>query len=201
MKKLNDHKTYKDYLFHQAAKTTDPYRRKKWLGKEWDIKLNGFKKIFVEKQELLRECKKILCIGARTGQEVVALQELGYQAVGMDLIPCPPYVIQGDMHKLEFENESFDCVFSNVFDHSLYPEKKCAEMERVTSPGGTIIMQFQIGVSQDKYTEVVIDNLREDVVPLFKNCAVTSLGPIPTNFAAMNHELVLTKNSMSPAIF
>ena len=197
MKKLNNYKTYKDYLLHQAAKTTDPYRREKWLGKEWDIKLDGFKKIFIEKEELLKECRNVLCVGARTGQEVVALKDLGYHAVGIDLIPCAPHVIHGDMHNLEFENNSFDCVFSNVFDHSLHPEKKCSEIERVLSPDGVIIMQFQLNVSQDKYTEVEINSLLDDVVPLFDNCTVVSCGPIAANFAAMNHELVLRKNLSS----
>lgn len=193
MKKLNNYNTYKDYLYHQIKKTTDPNRRRKWLGEEWDLKLNGFKEIFSSKKDLIGDCKDVLCIGARTGQEVAALRDLGYDAVGIDLIPCEPYVIQCDMHKLTFENEKFDFVFSNVFDHSLYPEKKCAEMERVLRPGGIIIMHMQMDISQDKYTEVIIEDVEKDVASLFEQSEIVKSQNINKNFAAMNYELILRK--------
>lgn len=194
MKRLNNYNSYKEYLFHQAEKTTDLNRRKKWLGNEWPIKLDGFKTLFESKGDILDDCKDALCIGARTGQEVVALKELGYNAIGIDIIPCEPHVVQCDMHKLFFEDSSFDFVFSNVFDHSLYPEKKCSEIERVLRPNGIVMMHFQVNVSQDKYTEVIIENIDTDVVSLFQQCQVVSSGFIKQNFAAMNYELVLRKN-------
>jgi len=192
MKKLNEYKTYKEYLLHQITKTTDSNRRKKWLGEEWLIKLNGFKNIFEQHEAILKDKKNFLCIGARTGQEVVALKDLGYEAEGIDLIPCPPHVKQGDMHKLDYEDEAFDCVFSNVFDHSLYPEKKCSEMLRVLRQEGIIIMHFQINVSQDIYTEVIIEDISE-VHKLFNGHEILKSEKISTNFAAMNYEIIIRK--------
>jgi len=46
-----------------------------------------------------------------------------------------------DAHRLDFADESFDCVFSMaVFEFLQDPEKALEEMFRVTKPSGTIIM-------------------------------------------------------------
>ena len=37
-----DYKTYEDYINHQKIKTTNPKKRKKWLGKEWQWKIDVF---------------------------------------------------------------------------------------------------------------------------------------------------------------
>jgi len=41
-----DYNTYEDYINHQKVKTTDPRRRELWLGKEWHMKIDIFKKCF-----------------------------------------------------------------------------------------------------------------------------------------------------------
>ena len=41
-----------------------------------------------------------------------------------------------DLHNLKQSDSSFDLIFTNIFDHSLYPQKFCYEMERVCKPGG-----------------------------------------------------------------
>ena len=192
MKILNKHKNYDDYKFHQMKKTTDPIRRKKWINEEWKIKLNGFKEIFSTKQKHMKDVQDCLCIGARTGQEVVALLELGYKAIGIDLVPFPPYVIEGDMHELSFENNSFDFVFSNVFDHSLYPSRKCSEISRVVKDDGLVLLHFQLGISQDEYTEVFLDDALE-VIDMFPEFQVVENQGFPMNFAAMNWEILLKK--------
>src|SRR3546814_10121718 len=85
-------------------KTLDPIRREKWLGEEWRSKIDGFKSIFRRNDAVIQGCQKALCLGARTGQEVVALEELGLDAIGIDLVPCPPHVEAGDIHNLRFED-------------------------------------------------------------------------------------------------
>src|SRR3546814_8609270 len=50
-------------------------RREKWLGEEWRSKIDGFKSIFRRNGAVIQGCQKALCLGARTGQEVVALEE------------------------------------------------------------------------------------------------------------------------------
>ena len=39
-------KDHLEYIDHQKIKTTDPLKIQKWLGEEWNIKLNGLKKYF-----------------------------------------------------------------------------------------------------------------------------------------------------------
>ena len=93
MNKLNT-KEHLDYINHQKAKTTDPSKIKKWLGEEWNIKLNGFKEIFSQYDETFNKNGKCVGLGARTGQEIAALRDLGYNdSIGIDLVPFEQYTI------------------------------------------------------------------------------------------------------------
>ncbi len=197
MKKINNrHENYEDYINFQKQKTEDPVRREKWIGEEWDSKIQGFVEIFTSNQDIISHCKKALCIGARTGQEVVALKNLGLDAIGVDIVEHPPNVIKGDMHELPFPDGHFDLVFSNVYDHSLYPAKKAKEIERVLSKDGVAILQFQVGIDQDEYTEFYVTNPYHDILPLFhqsvclRNCFVNK------NCFGMNFEIILKKNDL-----
>ena len=92
MKKARSYNDYSEYIKFQSQKTLDPEKRKKWLGEEWDLKLNGFKQEFSKFGNALRPEMKALCIGARTGQEVVALKEMGIEnTIGIDIVPHPPH--------------------------------------------------------------------------------------------------------------
>ena len=64
-------------------------------------------------------------------RSIYALQNLGFSAVGIDIVECKPLVEVGDMHNLNYPDNSFDFIFCNILDHSLYPEKSISEMERV----------------------------------------------------------------------
>lgn len=192
MKKFRKYQNYNDYLDHQKEKTLDPVRRQKWLNEEWDLKLNEFKNVFKPYISLLPKNAKALCIGARTGQEVVALQNFGIDAVGIDIVPLEPHVVFGDMHELPFKDSQFDFVFSNVFDHSLYPDKKMSEIERVLKNGGFALLHLQVNVDSDQYAEVEVESVREDLFPLLTNlsCVVNKKINYPA-FACMNVEVLL----------
>ena len=167
MKKAREYRDYNDYIKFQSKKTLNPEKRRKWLGEEWDLKLEGFKREFSKFGNTIGEDTRALCIGARTGQEVVALKEMGVkEVIGIDIVPHPPHVIKGDMHNLEFEDESFDFVYTNVFDHSIDPKKMISEMERVVKVGGFIFLQCQIGIDQDEYTESIIEHPVYDILTL-----------------------------------
>ena len=189
---------YQAYLTHQKEKTLDPIRRKKWLGKEWDLKLKGFRGLFRQYAELLAGCGRALCVGARTGQEVLALREMGVDAIGIDLVPCEPLVIKGDMHQVPFDDESFGFVFSNSVDHAIYPERFASEVERVLRPGGHVLLQLQVTISQDQYTAFHVKT-PEDVTHLFVKCQAIIDRKIKKNFAAMIWELLLEKTVREPS--
>ncbi len=196
--KTRDYENYEDYVKFQSSKTLDPVRREKWLGPEWQLKIDGFKNEFSKLNNFLTPDKRCLMLGARTGQEVVALNEMGVKdVIGIDIVPHEPLVVVGDMHNLEYEDNSFDFVYTNVLDHSITPEKLVSEVERVLKPGGLFYLQIQLGLNQDEFTEFVIHNPVYDVLPLFEKSYCVLMRPIPggTNFAAMNFEFIFMKDA------
>ena len=199
MKLTRDYDNYEDYIKFQKQKTEDPTKRKKWLNEEWRSKIDGFKHEFSRLSNFLTHDKRCLCLGARTGQEVVALNELGLSdVVGIDIVPNEPHVILGDIHNLGFEDNSFDFIYTNIIDHSVDPQKMISEAERVMKVGGIMMIQVQVGIHQDEYTEFMIDNTFMDIVPLFNESYCVHIGPIrqdkaPTIFG-MNYELVFQKD-------
>ena len=193
IKVYNRHKTYEDYVNKQLEKTLDPSRIKKWKGKEWQIKVDGFRHLFKRNEEFLQNKKNSICLGARTGQEVFVLRELGLDSIGIDLAEFPPYTIKGDIHNLEFEDEKFDLIFTNILDHSLDLEKFISEMERVCVKDGIIILNTQENIPGDDYSENVI-NSPEPLIKMFKNSILIKNRKIQNTFDQMNRELVFKKN-------
>ena len=141
------HSSYEDYIQHQKSKADygTPLRQR-LLTDLWESDCDGFRLNFKPYHDIISKCKNALCLGARTGQEVFVLNELGIDAIGIDLVATPPLVISGDVHNLEFENESYDFIFSNIFDHVLYPEKFISEIERVLKPNGHCLLHLSIEV-------------------------------------------------------
>ena len=193
IKIFNRHKKYEDYVNKQLEKTLNPNRIKKWKGEEWQIKVDGFRHLFKRNEEFLQNKKNSICLGARTGQEVFVLRELGLDSIGIDLVEFPPYTIKGDIHNLEFDDEKFDLIFTNILDHSLYLEKFISEMERVCIKDGNIILNIQINMPGDDYSENIINDL-EPIINLFKNSTLIKNREIKNIFDRMNRELVFKKN-------
>lgn len=201
---------YEDYINYQKEKTLNKEKQRKWLNEEWNLKIRIFKSLFLNSFSKLginqthisqtlynKYIKKCLCLGSRTGQEVKALRDLGIEdTIGIDLVEFPPYTIKGDIHNLNFENESFDMEFSNIFDHSIYPGKFISEIERTLKPNGICILHIQIDIKQDKYTEIIVNNLN-DIEKLFKKSKLIIKTPIKSGIIAMNYELIFKKNSPS----
>jgi len=115
---------------------------------------------YVEKpamQKLLPDLsgKKVLLLGCGTGEEAMLLKEYGAtDMVGVDLskesirlaqesYPDVTFMV-GDMHTLDFENETFDFIYSSLTVHySSDPIQVYTEVFRVLKPGG--VFQFSIG--------------------------------------------------------
>lgn len=192
IKIFNRHNSYEDYLAHQKEKTTDPARIAKWKGKEWDIKVDGFRNLFNRNIDYVKNKKNSICLGARTGQEVYVLRELGLQSIGIDLVPFPPFTVEGDIHNLSYKDEQFDLVFTNILDHSLYLDKFISEMERVCKKNGNIIINIAINNIGDKYSENMI-NSPEEVEKLFHNSKVVVSKNVKNTFDELNYEIVFEK--------
>lgn len=153
MQIIRDYTNYENYIKHQKEKSLNVKRIEKWLGEDWQPKVKMFTKHFKRNKEYING--RALCVCARTGQEVEALQELGLDAIGIDIVAYPPLVIEADAHNLPFTNE-FDFVFSNSLDHSISPEVFLFEMQRVLKKGGYGMLHLQITDEVDAYAENII---------------------------------------------
>tara|TARA_B100001250_G_C19707876_1_gene747752 strand:- start:232 stop:924 length:693 start_codon:yes stop_codon:yes gene_type:complete len=188
------YKDYQEYLNHQKEKTTDKKRIEKWLNEEWESKYEGFKEIFDRNKRYVDDKNNAICLGARTGQEVKALIDRGIDSIGIDLVPFEPYTIKGDIHNLSQADSSYDLVFTNIYDHSLYPDKFCSEMERVCKSSGIIIIHIQLGIDGDKYSENIINN-PDYIIENFKDSTLCESKSIKNTFDGMNWEIILRKNN------
>jgi SAM-dependent methyltransferase len=165
---------YDDYIRHQKSKAdhgTPLYT--KLLTDLWEPDCEGFRQNFRPYQGILAACPNALCLGARTGQEVHVLREMGVSgAIGIDLVPTPPLVLEGDVHALQFPDQSFAFVFSNIFDHVLYPERFVSEIQRVTQAGAHILLHLSVAGDGQHHPDNdawAANTLRDssDVVALF----------------------------------
>lgn len=98
--------------------------------------------------------KKVLMVGCGTGEEALMLQEFGAaEIVGIDLSEesirlakesYPEFeFVSGDMHKLPFEDASFDFIYSSLAVHySATPEDVYREMYRVLKDGGRMLVSI-----------------------------------------------------------
>jgi SAM-dependent methyltransferase len=143
--KTKNYFTYEEYVDHQKSKANhDTPLYNSLLNELWESDCEGFRLNFKPYNKIFQKLNNALCLGARTGQEVHVLRELGLDAIGIDLVDTPPLVLEGDVHDLKFENSSYDLIFSNIFDHVLYPEKFINEIKRVLKPNGYCLLHLSI---------------------------------------------------------
>ncbi len=140
------YKNYDKYLKHQAKKFDVGFskRIKKFMPehflnsvKSFEKRTNGFKNYIKQ--------GKILCLGARTGAEVVAFRNLGFPyTIGIDINPGKnnKYVIKGDFHNMSFEDNSFNTVYSNCIDHAWDLRKLSKEIYRVSDKRACLILEI-----------------------------------------------------------
>ena len=196
MERTHKYEKYEDYVKYQLKKTSDKTKQAKWKGSEWELKINIFKNLFKSNQNEIEQKTNAICLGSRTGQEVVALKEIGVNnVIGIDLHEFQPYTIKGDIHDIAFDNETFDLVFTNIFDHSLYPEKMASEVNRILTKDGIFIIHLQDRPG-DKYTEINITDM-EKIVELFSPLKLLKKTDIRniSGIIAMDVELTFVKES------
>jgi SAM-dependent methyltransferase len=199
MKKLIKYKSYQEYIEHQLKKTNDPKRRAKW-NTRFNSQVKAFTDIF--KPYNFKPTSKILCVAARLGAEVEAAKGLGLDAIGIDISPCLEHgVTTGDMHNMDFDNDQFDIVFTNSWDHSLYPQKFICEVGRVLMNDGLFLLQ--IFVNQDSEYEVIHVEEQETIEFVKKNgfeLVSRSLTPHTLYKKQENEICLLFRNQKCPSL-
>jgi len=85
---------------------------------------------------------KVLVIGPRNEAEILLLSLYGFDLgniTGLDLFTYSPLIRLGDMHDIQFPNDTFDVVFSAwTLAYSYDLKKACAEIIRVAKPGAIV---------------------------------------------------------------
>ncbi|KAF9595810.1 hypothetical protein IFM89_004748 [Coptis chinensis] len=100
-----------------------------------NITIDMFKELMDEK--LLKINAKALCVGDGTASAVSALRELGFINIfGMNRHPFFSLMRKSFVYELEFEDESFDFVFSSDINRVTVPALLVLEIERVLKAGG-----------------------------------------------------------------
>lgn len=175
------YRDYQHYLDHQREKLTQNIEHYQEI-------LHGRVESFKNRLSSISPKipgKKVLCLGARLGEEVKAFRQLGHtDAIGIDLNPGPnnQYVIEGDFHSIPFDDAAFDGVYCNCLDHARDLRKVSIESARVLKPGGILALDVPFVQphrkrnyrrrvkKQSKYEAMVWDSL-EDVINQFHEFA------------------------------
>ncbi len=144
--KRRKYKDYESYLNHQSLKLKIGVKKKikKFMPesfldnvRRFEKRINGF--------NLYIKPGKVLCIGARTGAEVMAFRNLGFKdSIGIDINPGKDnqYVIQGDFHNMEFEDNTFDTIYCNCIDHAWDLRQLSKEIFRVLKKNSILILEI-----------------------------------------------------------
>ena len=93
---------------------------------------------------------------------------------------------------MNYHDGGFDFIFTNIMDHSLYPEKFIFEMERVCKTNGVIIIHLQLGKNHDKYTETILRG-PGPILSLFNSSKLLVSKPISNLHDQMHWEIILKK--------
>lgn len=118
------------------------------IDKDW-----SYYPIYVRKIDFLdnfiRNCKnkdiKILDLGCGEGVLVEKYKKEGYDIIGVDINYSSEHVLQKDLFKTGFEDESFDIIlFMDVIEHLDYPlqNKALIEIRRLLKKSGNLLISI-----------------------------------------------------------
>lgn len=89
---------------------------------------------------------KILCIGCRDSRELNEFRKSGFNdVIGIDLHSEDPSILIMDMHRMEFEPNSFDILLSShSLEHSYDVAKVISEFVRVSQKKAIIMLEVPV---------------------------------------------------------
>ncbi|KAJ6822884.1 uncharacterized protein M6B38_385580 [Iris pallida] len=144
-----------------------------WRSHDWRKAVDYYSSVFQDLvvDGFLSPSSKSLCSATVSGQEVLALKEIGVpDSVGVSKNPSPPLVVSaGDPFRLPFVNTSFDFVFAGrSIDASSRPSDLASELVRVLRADGFLVVlttsaadPYSLGSLQDLFPRCRKVRLRE----------------------------------------
>ncbi|EXB54272.1 hypothetical protein L484_014003 [Morus notabilis] len=129
-------------------------RRDLYTSKDWIKAVNFYSSIFQDliSHGYLSPESKALCVETRKGQDVFALKEIGVSdSVGIFKKASKPLVVNGEAHRMPFDDNTFDFVFSGGgrLDRSLHPLDFASEIVRTLKPEGFAVVHIS---AKDTYS-------------------------------------------------
>jgi SAM-dependent methyltransferase len=126
--------------------------------------------------------KKVLLVGCRTEDDIYWMRAYGYKnAIGFDLFSYSKNILVGDIHKTDFEDETFDVVILGwMISYSKDPETVFRECRRILKPKGLF------GVGLEHFPKQVDDSLVSPRV----NPLNTTQGIKSMMDSTMNHKVL-----------
>ena len=192
------YKNYDQYLKHQSKKFDIGVRKKikKFMPEYFSKQVKAFENRVKKFKEYIKE-GKILCLGARTGAEVVAFKNLGFKdTIGIDINPGEnnEYVIRGDFHNMDFEDNVFDTIYSNCIDHAWNLRTLSKEIDRVSKNDSILILEIDhllkktkkerkvLLKKNSKYESIMWDNLKDVLKGFEEFCPIAKFNSAYTVF-------------------
>ncbi|KAF5737267.1 Methyltransferase [Tripterygium wilfordii] len=120
-----------------------------YTSKDWIKAVQFYSSIF---QDLITEgylasTSKSLCVESASGQDVFTLKEIGVEdSVGIFKKASKPLVIKGEGHRIPFDNNTFDFIFSGggAINKSPRPVAFAAEIARTLRPEGFVVVHVSV---------------------------------------------------------
>jgi SAM-dependent methyltransferase len=116
---------------------------------------------------------KVLIVGARTEDDIFWMRSYGFKnTFGLDLFSYSKYVLLGDIHKTDFQNENFDVILLGwMIAYSKDPKAVIKECRRILKPGGLLGIGIDYVPIEDTSTpgiEEIPNNLNssKDIIDL-----------------------------------
>jgi len=133
--------SYEDYVVKQGAKSRNKEMRERLINSR-SGRIKRFQRIFERVKKQLNP-GKILCLGARTGCEIIGARNAGFKgSEGIDLHPIGDITTKGDWHNIPFGDGSFENVFTNSIDHCFDVTKLAKEIYRVLKKDGKLYLML-----------------------------------------------------------
>jgi SAM-dependent methyltransferase len=133
---------YHDYLFRQI----DTSYKRSFANSKLKARTVYLIDQLASRVGALPEGAQGLCVGPRNTNEIEYLESsCGVSAVGLDLFSDDPKIQVGDMHRMPFEDDRFQVLFScHSLEHSYDPRIAIAEFVRVLRDGGYAAIEIPV---------------------------------------------------------